>query len=83
MMFARDMPIFLAPNRKIFSAGSRYVGDILQIQAFIYVFRLQASRKDFYGIPTRSFPNTARLELALTSLPLDGHLNGRLNERTR
>ena len=25
----------------------------------------------------------ARLELALTSLPLDGHLNGRLNERTR
>jgi hypothetical protein len=25
----------------------------------------------------------ARLELALTSLPLDGHLNGLLNERTR
>ena len=55
------MPIFLTPNRKISAAGSRYVGDILQIQAFVYIFRLRASRKVFYGIPTRSFPNTGEV----------------------
>jgi hypothetical protein len=29
--------------------------------SFVYMFRLRASRKDFYGIPTRSFPNTGEV----------------------